>query len=85
MNYIAHVRKEDGAIQTVSDHLLEVKALCERFGDKLGIRHIAGLAGVLHDLGKYSKEFQDYIRKAVDSPRWTTFLHRQGCVSGLYS
>ncbi|GLJ03712.1 CRISPR-associated helicase Cas3' [Bacillus sp. YKCMOAS1] len=68
MNYIAHVRKQDGAIQTVSDHLLEVKSLCERFGDKLGIRHIAGLAGVLHDLGKYSKEFQQYIREAVDSP-----------------
>ncbi|EKF36596.1 CRISPR-associated helicase/endonuclease Cas3 [Bacillus xiamenensis] len=68
MNYIAHVRKQDGAIQTVSDHLLEVKALCEMFGDKLGIRHIAGLAGVLHDLGKYSKEFQHYIREAIASP-----------------
>lgn len=68
MNYIAHVRKQDGAIQTVSDHLLEVKVLCEMFGDKLGVRHIAGLAGVLHDLGKYSKVFQQYIREAIDSP-----------------
>ncbi|MGE6629187.1 CRISPR-associated helicase Cas3' [Bacillus sp. NPDC077027] len=68
MDYIAHVRKEDGAIQTVSDHLLEVKTLCEMFGDKLGVRHLAGLAGVLHDLGKYSEAFQFYIREAIACP-----------------
>lgn len=65
MNYIAHVRKQDGAIQTVSDHLLEVKVLCEMFGDKLGVRHIAGLAGVLHDLGNILKYFSSIFVKQL--------------------
>ncbi|AIQ56660.1 CRISPR-associated helicase/endonuclease Cas3 [Paenibacillus borealis] len=68
MDYIAHIRESDGRIQTVTEHLLEVRALAEAFGEKLGVRHIAGLAGVLHDLGKYTEEFREYILAAVNNP-----------------
>ncbi|MGF7046462.1 CRISPR-associated endonuclease/helicase Cas3 [Paenibacillus sp. DS2015] len=68
MEYIAHIRESDKQVQTVAEHLLGVKALAEAFGNKLGIRHITGLAGVLHDLGKYTEEFKNYILLAVENP-----------------
>jgi CRISPR-associated endonuclease/helicase Cas3 len=68
MSYIAHIRESDKKVQTVESHLLEVKDLAESFGEKLGVKHLAGLAGMLHDLGKYSDEFKEYILKAVNNP-----------------
>ncbi|WP_342477070.1 CRISPR-associated helicase Cas3' [Paenibacillus sp. FSL H7-0350] len=68
MEYIAHIRESDGQIQTVREHLLDVCTLAENFGEKLGVRYIAGLAGLLHDLGKYTEEFRDYILTAVNNP-----------------
>jgi len=62
MNYIAHVRESDKAIQPLKAHLLGVQRLAEQYGLKLGLKHVAGLAGLLHDLGKYSNLFQAYIR-----------------------
>lgn len=68
MAYIAHVREQDKAVQTLREHLLGVQSLAERFGDKLGLRHVAGLAGLLHDLGKYTDKFQNYINRAAFYP-----------------
>lgn len=66
--YIAHVRETDKAKQTLKDHLLGASRIAEAHGAKLGLKHVAGLAGVLHDLGKFSDEFQDYLDKAVFHP-----------------
>ncbi|MFS0646984.1 CRISPR-associated helicase Cas3' [Siminovitchia sp. 179-K 8D1 HS] len=68
MSFIAHIRKSDGCIQTVEEHLLEVKELAEKFGEKIGVKHIAGLAGMLHDMGKFTEEFCNYIQVAVHNP-----------------
>jgi len=68
MNYIAHVRESDRKEQSVEEHLLEVRTLAERYGEKIGVKHLAGLAGLLHDMGKFSQEFQAYIREAVNNP-----------------
>lgn len=68
MNYIAHIRAIDGQIQSVEEHLLGVKELAETYGEKIGVRHIAGLAGMLHDMGKYTDEFRKYILEAVKNP-----------------
>ncbi|WP_164218280.1 CRISPR-associated helicase Cas3' [Virgibacillus sp. YIM 98842] len=62
---IAHVREKDNKIQTVCYHLLGVKKLAETFGEKLGLKHVAGLAGLLHDLGKYTDTFQKYINEVA--------------------
>ncbi|MDI3312515.1 MAG: CRISPR-associated endonuclease Cas3'', partial [Thermoanaerobacterium sp.] len=68
MDYIAHIRESDQQIQTVEEHLLEVKRLAESYGEKIGVKHLTGLAGMLHDLGKYTNEFREYIIEAVGNP-----------------
>ncbi|RSK54664.1 CRISPR-associated helicase Cas3' [Bacillus canaveralius] len=68
MNYIAHIRESDNQIQTVEQHLLEAKDLAESYGEKLGVKHLTGLAGMLHDLGKYTTEFREYLLEAVSNP-----------------
>lgn len=68
---IAHVRESDQEIQTVSEHLLGVKYLAEIFGEKLGMKHVTGLAGLLHDLGKYTDQFQTYINQVAFHPEST--------------
>ncbi|KOY12999.1 CRISPR-associated helicase/endonuclease Cas3 [Paenibacillus xylanivorans] len=68
MTYIAHIRQQDGAIQTVQDHLIEVQQGAERVGEKIGVKYLAGIAGLLHDLGKNTDQFRDYIQDAVANP-----------------
>lgn len=68
MPAIAHFRGSDKRVQTVKKHLKNVQALAEGFGTKLGLSRMAGLAGLLHDMGKLSKKFQDYIQEAMDNP-----------------
>jgi len=68
MNSIAHIRESDQKVQSVEEHLHEVKCLAEEFGEKIGVKHIAGLAGLLHDIGKYTNEFREYILEAVRNP-----------------
>jgi CRISPR-associated endonuclease/helicase Cas3 len=67
-NFIAHIRESDNQIQSVEKHLLGVRDLAESYGEKLGVKHLTGLAGMLHDLGKYTNEFRDYILEAVNNP-----------------
>ena len=60
--FIAHVREFDGEIQTLEAHLDETAALCGAFAETIGLPLCGRLLGLLHDLGKYSSEFQSYIR-----------------------
>lgn len=62
---MAHWRPSDGTEHRLSDHLQEVAALAAGFSTKLGIPCAGELIGLLHDLGKFSNEFQTYIRSAV--------------------
>lgn len=68
LDFIAHIRESDKAIQTVEEHLLGVQQLAELYGRKIGVKHIAGLAGLLHDMGKFTQQFRDYIVHAVNNP-----------------
>ena len=63
--HMAHYCEEDGRIQTVETHLLETSELCSRFTAKLGLPISGWLLGLLHDLGKYSEVFQNFIHAAT--------------------
>ena len=62
--YLAHVRKkEDGSfeIHELETHLREVARGTEKFAETFGSSDWGFLAGLWHDLGKYSAEFQRRI------------------------
>jgi len=59
MTYIA--RSE----QSVKTHLEGVAGVCRTLTGKAGSPDIGELLGLLHDLGKYSQQFQTYIKSAT--------------------
>ncbi|WP_290003874.1 CRISPR-associated endonuclease Cas3'' [Faucicola atlantae] len=63
--YIAHVRKSDGAKQSLLDHLTGTAELAKQFANKIGLPLSGELIGLVHDLGKYSDDFQIYIKSAT--------------------
>jgi CRISPR-associated endonuclease/helicase Cas3 len=63
--YIAQWRNSDNCPHHLSEHLESVGYLAGEFARKLGIQSAGNVIGTLHDLGKYSKEFQNYIRSAL--------------------
>ncbi|WP_449359276.1 CRISPR-associated endonuclease Cas3'', partial [Alishewanella longhuensis] len=65
MSYIAHPAKNGADHQSVKTHLTEVGALAARYAGKIGHDQAGALIGLLHDFGKYSKAFQDYMQLII--------------------
>ena len=63
--YIAHIRESDGKEQTLSSHCRNVAALCSRGAAIVGLSKLARLIGLMHDMGKATDEFADYLRAAL--------------------
>ncbi len=63
--YIAHRRESDGEIQSLEEHLCGVADASKSFASKIGLETQGEIVGLLHDLGKYSSAFQNYIGSAV--------------------
>lgn len=62
---IAHRREFDQKVQSVCEHLEEVSAICGKLAGKIGLSDAGKILGLLHDVGKYSPQFQSYIRSAT--------------------
>lgn len=60
-NCLAHVNRENGRIQTLKEHAENVAYLCGRFAAPLHLEKTAYLIGLLHDMGKATTAFQDYL------------------------
>ena len=56
--FLAHISEDRERMQTVKEHLQGTAALAEAFAQPFGGGEQAKLAGKLHDIGKYSREFQ---------------------------
>lgn len=61
MKYIAHKREDDGELQTVKEHLTGTAELAREFASTFGCGDLGELSGLLHDIGKYSTDFQKRI------------------------
>ncbi|NMA66109.1 MAG: CRISPR-associated helicase Cas3' [Clostridiaceae bacterium] len=61
MEYFAHTHEEKSQWQPLKDHLQAVANLAREFGDSFDAGKLAYIAGLLHDIGKYSKEFQQRL------------------------
>jgi CRISPR-associated endonuclease/helicase Cas3 len=64
--FLAHTTR-GGRIQLLSDHLTQVSALSGSLAAKVGLQKAGELIGLIHDVGKYSSAFQQYIRKPSDA------------------
>lgn len=62
--YYAHSRPDldESEWQLLIDHLRETAELAFALGEDAGVSELARTAGMLHDIGKYSKEFQARLR-----------------------
>lgn len=62
--FLAHVRK-NGDEQKLLDHLNEVGELASIFAEKINVGNAGRLIGLLHDFGKFSQQFQAYLKSAT--------------------
>jgi len=56
---------KDGEKQYLNDHLVGVAEKTAEFASKIGFEQQGELIGLLHDIGKASKEFQQYLGSAA--------------------
>ena len=64
-DFIAHRRKSDARSQSLWSHLQETCEIAGQFAAKIGLREVGQTIGLLHDIGKASQEFKNYIESAV--------------------
>lgn len=71
MEYPAHIRKVDYKkyVQTVEEHCRGVAEIAAELLRDIGLEKTAYLAGIIHDLGKFSENFKNYIEKAADGEK----------------
>ncbi|MDR1753760.1 MAG: CRISPR-associated helicase Cas3' [Eubacterium sp.] len=55
---------DDGRRQTLEMHLSKVSKYAYEFGSKCGIGELMRIAGLLHDIGKSTAEWQEYLQKS---------------------
>lgn len=60
--FVARYRKSDMKPQCLWDHLESVAAMTSQFGGKIGLEAAGSLLGLTHDLGKATREFQEYLK-----------------------
>ncbi len=60
--WLAHSAPPGGQPQLLADHLRTVSQMAAAFATPLGFPDEAGLAGLLHDCGKYGEKFQDRLK-----------------------
>lgn len=74
MPYYAHsvVGCPEPEWEPLARHLAEVEDGARKFGQRFGADSLAGLAGRLHDLGKYGPDFQARLRNSAISADHST-------------
>ena len=81
--YLAHVRQDRNGIwheHMLNEHLSEVSNLAGKFAKSFDSEDWASLAGLWHDLGKYSTEFQKYIKTVSGYDAQAHIEGASGCV-----
>ena len=79
---IAHIRNcSSGSpeVQTISDHCRNAAKYAEDCLKSVSLKETAGLAALVHDLGKARREFQEYITGSGKQKRGSVIHTFQGC------
>ena len=65
MERYAHISEDGERFQTIKDHLENTACLAGNFASSFGAENSAMLAGMLHDIGKYSDAFQRRLQEGA--------------------
>lgn len=76
--YLAHIA-EDGREQTVKEHCRNTAEYASYCCKSIGLENTAYLTGLMHDLGKESVAFQEYIKGKAAKRRGEVIHTFQGC------
>lgn len=71
--YCAHINQITKNEQSVKEHLLNVSKLSMEYGGKISLDATGELIGILHDMGKQTKKFNDYIHYSSKNPNDKSF------------
>jgi CRISPR-associated endonuclease/helicase Cas3 len=64
---IYYARKD----KTCYQHMDNSAKLASEFANSFGCKNVAYLAGLLHDLGKYTQAFQEYLKRSLNGEKVT--------------
>ena len=93
MEFYAHI-SEDGKLEPVSEHLKNTAVLASGYSKSFGAQDQAYYIGLMHDIGKYSEEFQNRLlggRKVDHSTAGAYECAKKGqvpaafCIAGHHS
>lgn len=65
--FIAHVRQEKHGheVQAIKEHCKNTAKYCSEAAKALDLEKLGYYVGILHDAGKFSDEFQEYIKRVI--------------------
>ncbi|MCD8069221.1 MAG: CRISPR-associated helicase Cas3', partial [Lachnospiraceae bacterium] len=69
MKYLAHISEDGLREQTVEEHCKETAELSKMYARNIHAENIAYLQAILHDIGKVTEQFNEYIRGENNLPR----------------
>lgn len=84
--YIAHSENSNGKEQSMKQHSEGVAALMKSFALTDDFADIYSYCGLLHDIGKYSKRFQNYIRSRGEKEphaKWGAYMARMNKLANI--
>lgn len=69
MKCIAHIRLKDNEEQSVENHCRRTAKLAAQYAESVGLNKTAEIAGRFHDMGKFTKAFNEYIKGISNAKR----------------
>lgn len=81
---IAHVRRSDHAVQSLQEHCANVARLSAERASSVGLEQTARLIGLLHDMGKATQAFKEYLL-ACSRGENPPSPHRHAATGALYA
>lgn len=62
---IAHIHPISGENQSIKEHCYGTAKIAGSFGNKIKLQNLAYIAGIFHDIGKFTNSFKIYLEMAV--------------------
>ena len=81
----AHIRRSDSAEQSLEEHSQSVSRLCGRYARPLGLEKTAALIGLMHDMGKATRDFAQYLRTPAKAAVRPASPHAHAPIGAAYA